>query len=261
MEAIDQLSAQYAPAFILVLARISGLFIFAPVFSSRAIPTRAKLLVALGISFAAMPIAAGQPVPPNFVAIAALVVKELIIGSAIGFSVAVVFAAVQFAGGLIDLTVGFSFANVVDPLQSTQISIVGQLYTLLASAVFLAIGGHTLLVGAVVRSFDVVPINGWPNFNDLTAGVVHASGGLLAVGLALSAPIVVTLLVTDVAVGFLARIAPQMNIFGIELPAKVLATFALLIVTAPFLVEGIAGRFDTGLEFTLRLITEMGATS
>ena len=88
---------------------------------------------------------------------------------------------------------------------------------------FLTIGGHTLLVGAVVRSFDVVPINGWPNFDDLTAGVVHASGGLLAVGLALAAPIVVTLLVTDVAVGFLARIAPQMNIFGIELPAKVLA--------------------------------------
>src|SRR4029453_4414562 len=70
-----------------------------------------------------------------------------------------------------------------------------------------------------------------------------------------------TLLVTDVAVGFLARIAPQMNIFRIELPAKVLATFALLIVTAPFLVEGIAGRFDTGLDFTLRLITEMGATN
>jgi flagellar biosynthesis protein FliR len=261
VEAVDQLAAQWMPAFILVLARISGLFIFAPIFSSRLVPMRAKLLVALGISFAAAPIAATQALPTDLIELAALVVKELIIGSAIGLSVACVFSAVQFAGGLIDLTVGFSFANVMDPLQNTQISIVGQLYSLLASAVFLTIGGHTLLVGALVRSFDVVPVNGWPNFADLTAGVIHASAGLLAVGLALAAPIVVTLLVTDVAVGFLARIAPQMNIFGIELPAKVLATFALLIVTAPFLVEGIAGRFDTGLDFTLRLISEMGATN
>ena len=260
MEVVSQLSSQGLPAFILVLARISGLFVFAPIFSAHTIPMRAKLLVALGISFAATPIAATQPVPDDAVALATLVIKEVIIGSAIGLSVAVVFSAVQFAGGLIDLTVGFAFANVVDPLQNTQISIIGQLYSLLASAVFLIIGGHTFLIAAVVRSFEVVPLNGWPNFADLTAGVVHASAGLLAVGLALAAPIVVTLLVTDVAVGFLARMAPQMNIFGIELPAKVLATFALMIVTAPFLIEGIGGRLDIGLDFTLRLISEMGAT-
>jgi flagellar biosynthetic protein FliR len=260
VEVITQLSSQGLPAFMLVLARISGLFIFAPIFSSKMIPVRAKLLVALGISFAATPIASTQPVPDDTVAIATLVVKEIIIGSAIGLSVAVVFSAVQLAGGLIDLTVGFSFANVMDPLQNTSISIVGQLYSLLASAVFLSIGGHTLVIGAVVRSFEVVPLNGWPDFGDLTAGVVHASAGMLAIALALAAPIVVTLLVTDVAVGFLARMAPQMNIFGIELPAKVLATFALMIVTAPFLIDSISGRFDTGLGFTLDLISEMGAS-
>src|SRR4051794_31544396 len=146
-----------------------------------------------------MPIAAGQPVPASVVEIAALVVKELIIGSAIGFSVAVVFSAVQFAGGLIDLTVGFSFANVVDPLQSTQVSIVGQLYTLLASAVFLTIGGHTLLVGALVRSFEVVPVNGWPNFNDLTAGRVPPPGALLHGGPPPRGPPVVPALVPPVA--------------------------------------------------------------
>ena len=123
MDVVGQFTAGGVYAFMLTLARISGLFLMAPVFSSRLIPVRAKLTIALGVTLAAAPIAAGEgTVPADVARIAVLVVKEVIVGSAIAFAVGLVFAAVTFAGGLIDLTVGFAFANVVDPVNNAQIS-------------------------------------------------------------------------------------------------------------------------------------------
>ena len=123
-----------------------------------------------------MPIAAGgKPIPDNIAEVAVLVVKEVMVGSAIGFSVSLVFSAVQFAGGLIDLTVGFAFANVVDPLQNTQISIVGQLYSLLATAVFLTIGGPHGGRGAAHPSTSCPSTAG--RTSTLSGAIVHASAG------------------------------------------------------------------------------------
>ncbi len=254
MEVVSQFQAGGILPFVLVLARISGLFAMAPVFSSRLIPMRAKLLVALAISLAATPIAATSEVPADVGALFLLVLKEILVGLSMAFAVSVVFAAISLAGGLIDLTVGFSFASVLDPLGGAQVSIIGQFYSLAATAVFLSIGGHALLLGGLVRSFEVVPIERMPDFADLTAAVLRSTGGLFAVGLQIAAPIIVTLLVTDVAVGFLARVAPSMNIFGIELPAKVAAMFALLVVTAPFLVSTFSNRIQAGLESALSVL-------
>lgn len=256
MELVEQLQSGAILPFMLVLARISGLFLMAPVFSSRVIPVRVKLLVALAVAFAATPVAAhGREIAQlEPVQLALLVLKEVVVGLAISFSVAVVFAAISLAGALIDLSVGFSFANVADPLQNTQISVIGQWYSLVASAVFLTVGGHVLLVASLVRSFDVVPIDRMPDFGDLAAGVLASATGLFAVGLQIAAPILVTLLVTDIAIGFLARTSPQMNVFGVELPVKVGAMFALMIVTAPFLATGMAGHIGLGLDRALAAV-------
>ncbi|CAA9521024.1 MAG: Flagellar biosynthesis protein FliR [uncultured Thermoleophilia bacterium] len=256
MEVISQLQGATLLPFMLVFARVSGLFALAPIFSSRLIPNRVKLLVALAVSMAAMPLAGGTAVPADVGVLATLVLKEIVIGVAMAFTVSIVFSAISFAGGLIDLTVGFSFANVLDPLQNTQISIIGQFYSLAATAVFLAIGGHVLLLGAFVRSFEILPLDRMPNFPDLTMSVLQAASGLFAIGLQIAAPIIVTLLVTDVAVGFLARVAPSMNIFGIELPAKVAAMFALLLVTAPFLVTAFSTRMHDALASVLDVLAK-----
>ncbi len=253
---MSQLQGATLLPFMLVFARISGLFALAPVFSSKLVPTRVKLLVALAVCMAATPVAGGAAIPADVGVLAALVVKELVIGVAMAFAVSVVFSAISFAGGLIDLTVGFSFASVLDPLNNTQVSIIGQFYSLAATAVFLAIGGHVLLLGAFVRSFEIVPLDRMPDFPDLTMSVLSAASGIFAVGLQIAAPIIVTLLVTDVAVGFLARVAPSMNIFGIELPAKVAAMFALLIVTAPFLVTAFSTRMTDALDSVLDVLAK-----
>jgi flagellar biosynthetic protein FliR len=249
VELVNQLSSTGIYAFMLTLARVSGLFAVAPIFSSRLIPVRAKMVIAVSITFAATPVAiAGHPVPTDLATLAVLMLKEVVMGAAIAFTVSLAFAAVAFAGGLIDLTVGFSFANVVDPVQNMSISIVGQLYSLLASTVFVTIGGPSLVLAGLVKSFAVVPVTSMPNWPSLTGAIASSIGQLFAIGLQVSAPILVTLIVTDAAVGFLARIAPQMNIFGIELPGKIAAMFVLLVITAPFLVSHVSGQLSNGVD-------------
>ena len=207
------------------------------------------------MTFAAVPFATGgKPVPDNIAEIAVLAVKELLLRAALAFSVSLVFAAVAFAGGLIDLTVGFAFANVVDPVQNAQISVMGQFHSLLASAVFVAIGGPDMVIAGLVRSFQVVPVTEMPDWPSLSGAIVASVSGLFSVGIEVAAPVLVAMLVTDAAVGFLARIAPQMNIFSIELPGKVIAMFLLLLVTAPMLVSGIGGQLQDGIAQMFRLI-------
>ena len=256
MEILTSFAAVGAPAFALTLARVSGVFLMSPVFSSRLIPVRAKLLLALGVTIAATAArhAAADRFPTTSPRSPSLAVKEVLVGAALAFSVSLVFAAVAFAGGLIDLTVGFAFANVVDPVQNAQISVMGQFYSLLASAVFVAIGGPDMVVAGLIKSFEVVPVTEMPSWPSLSGAIVNSIGGLFAVGLQVAAPVLVALLVTDAAVGFLARIAPQMNIFGIELPGKVAAMFLLLLVTAPMLVSSIGQQLQGGIAQMFRMI-------
>lgn len=259
MELIDQLGGQGIYAFILVLARVSGVFLTAPVFSSRLVPTRAKIILALAFTMAAMPIAAQGAVPTDVVELGVLAVKEVLVGSAIAFAVAVVFAAIAFAGSLVDLTVGFSFANVLDPLSGTQISVMGQVYSLVSSAVFVAIGGPDLVLAALVRSFGVVPLESIPSSSGIATMAIRSMSGLFSVGLQIAAPVIVALLATDAAVGLLARMAPQMNIFSVELPAKVAATFLLLALTAPLFVGSVGAHLQAGLDEMVHVVVGGGA--
>jgi flagellar biosynthetic protein FliR len=259
MDIVNEFSQTSAAVLMLSMARVAGLFMVAPVFSSRLIPARAKVLIALAIALGVAPAAGRNGAPTQLIELAVLAVKEVLVGAAIAFSVALVFAAVAFAGSVIDLTVGFAFANVVDPLQGTQISVMGQLYSMLASVVFVAIDGPGLVIAGLVRSFDVVPVTEMPDWHSLTGEIVNSMSGLFAVGLEVAAPVLVTLLVTDAAVGFLARVAPQMNIFGIELPGKIMAMFVLLAITAPFLVSSISGQLGEGIDRMFGALMGAGA--
>jgi flagellar biosynthetic protein FliR len=259
MEVVSQLGGQGIYAFVLVLARVSGAFLTAPVFSSRLIPSRAKIILALAFTVASLPLAAQGTVPTDIVELGVLAVKEVLVGSAIAFAVAVVFAAVAFAGSLVDLTVGFSFANVMDPLSNTQISVMGQVYSLVASAVFVAIGGPELVLAALVRSFTVVPLTHVPDTGGIATMAIRSMSGLFSVGLQIAAPVIVALLATDAAVGLLARMAPQMNIFSVELPAKVAATFLLLALTAPLFVGSVGDHLQAGLDQMVRIVVGGGA--
>jgi flagellar biosynthesis protein FliR len=232
-------------AFVLVLCRVGALFAFAPVFSSKMIPAQVKLLAAGGISLAMTPLAVhGQTVPLDSLAIAPLVVKEILVGVAFAVAIGALSAAVTAAGSLLDTIVGFSFGALVDPIDNAQAAVLGQFYALFATMVFLLTGGDRLMVLGLAKSYDLVPLGQLPATNHLAALATTGLANVLVIALEIAAPVVIALVLTDVAFALVSRAVPQMNVFQVELPAKVLVGFATVAASLPFVAVHLEDRLQ-----------------
>jgi flagellar biosynthetic protein FliR len=237
---VDALLADLAPQallFILIATRLSAMMAVAPVFSSKSFPMRAKAAIVILLSYVALPVVGGSvevPTSLGAVSFALLIGKELLIGVAFGLIAQMLFAAVQVAGSLIDINAGFAIASVIDPSSNMNITVLGRYYNLVATSAFLAIGGHQWLVTGIVESFSLAPVLEMPNTDALISGVLGRADDIFLVALMIGAPILVTLFVSDIALGILSRAVPQMNIFIVGLPLKIvlgLAGTAILIPT------------------------------
>ena len=147
---LAQFGEQQVAGFILVLARISPLFILAPLFSSKMLPARARSIVAVGLALGIAPIATnaggGQHIPMEIWAFAGLILKEMLVGLAFSFSLAALFAAIQVAGSLLDTLIGFSFGALVDPITGTNGGVLNQLYALIGVMIFIVINGDAWVI-------------------------------------------------------------------------------------------------------------------
>jgi flagellar biosynthetic protein FliR len=236
--------------FFLVMARVGGMFAFAPVFASRTVPVRIRLVLALAVSFLALPHAARHTVKLDPLAAAPLMVKELLVGSALAFGVAGVYAAVEMAGSLVDTTIGFSLANVVDPTLNFQSTVIAQLYSLLATMVFLGSGAHLVMLGGIVRSFDLLPVTQTPSLPALSQLATHALAPIFVIALQIAAPVMATLFVTDVAFGLLARLVPQLQPMAVQFSVKILAGFFAISVSLPLVMHLTGARFADAMSIT-----------
>jgi flagellar biosynthesis protein FliR len=243
--ALPALAGTQVTAFLLVLARVGGLFVFAPVFSARFIPARVKLLVAAAVSVALMPAAIGDTtVPTDAATLSVLIVKELFVGLAFAFSLALLTAAVQAGAALLDTLVGFSFGALVDPISSSQSAVLGQFYGIFAAVVFVTIGGDQMMLLGLAQSYDVLGVLDYPSTSAIAANAVDVLEQVFAIGLAVTAPAIIALVVTDAALGLLARSVPQMNVFIVGIPAKILAGVAVIGASLPF----VAAHLQSDLE-------------
>src|SRR4051794_26228182 len=167
---LPQIAARDVVAFILVLGRVGPLFLLAPVFSSRMIPARVKALLAGGIAMVLTPIAMhGQHIPVDSLDVAPLMVKEITIGLAFALAIGVLAAGIQAAGSLLDTLIGFSFGALVDPFDNSPAAILGQLYSIFATMVFLLTGGDQIMVLGLSKSYELVPLGGMPSTGHLAA--------------------------------------------------------------------------------------------
>lgn len=258
---MDQLLESMAPQallFILVTLRIGAMFATAPPFSGSAIPARVKAPLVVLIAWVAMPLVpgAGRAVAaPGVIEVVLLGLKEVLIGIALGLIVRIMFAAVSYAGMLLDLNAGFAVAQTIDPTSGTTVSVFGKWYTLVATSVFLAIGGAQLLVGGVVRSFELVPPFGAIDVDALILGVTDAAGDLMLVAVQIAAPLLAALIVTDITMGLISRAVPQMNIFIVGIPLKIivaLAGTAILLPAFVTYVDTLTGRVLEDLSAVMR---------
>ncbi len=254
---VDDAIAVFGPnqlvGFVLVLARLSPLFLLAPLFSSKQVPARVRGIVAVALALGLSPLALrGAAVPLDPIAIAELILKELLVGMAFAFAVGALFAAISVAGALLDTLIGFAYGAVLDPLTGNQGTVLQQLYGLVGLMVFIAIGGDGLLVRGIAETYALVPLLEMPALGALLDGAQEAFIGVFASALQVAAPVILALILTDAAFGLVSRVVPQLNVFQVGAPAKVLVGLLLIGASLPFVTGLIADQFDTTVTTALR---------
>jgi flagellar biosynthesis protein FliR len=259
---MGQLLADLAPQaalFMLIATRLSAMLAVAPVFSSRMIPVRLKAGLVILVSYIALPVVAaeGGVVPDGAIGFAILAMKEAIIGFALGLVAQFLFAAVQTAGAFIDMSAGFAIAQTLDPTSNQSTSVLGRWYNLVAVAAFLAIGGHQLLVQGVVRSFTLAPPLSDPDMGLLITGVLAHADDILLMVVQIGAPIIAALLVTDVTLGVISRSVPQMNVFMVGMPLKIIIALggsAILVPAFIGLTNSLTGRMFSDMSELMKAV-------
>ena len=169
-ELLAQFSEQQVAAFFLVLARISPLFLLAPLFSSKMIPARVRAIVAVALTVGLMPVVKHGAIDLDPLGFGALIVKELIVGLAFAYALAAMFAGLQAAGILLDTLIGFSFGSLVDPVTGTQSTVLAQMYSLFGVAILIAIGGDAWIIKGLGRTYEAVPLLDTPAIGSMVAG-------------------------------------------------------------------------------------------
>jgi flagellar biosynthesis protein FliR len=228
-----------APFFVLLAVRLGGLVLSAPIFGNSVLPgpLRAALALLLTVLFAPL---AGAPTAETWTAGAFVLAAgaEFAVGLLIGFTASLLFAAVRMAGQLADQDMGLSIATVLDPSSEEPVAVVSQFQTLLALIVYLAVNGHHILLSSVAESLRAVPVGGGFAVAGASPGLVgDMAGKLFVVGLTLAIPALATLFLVTVAMAFLARAVPEMNLLTLGYPLRTLVGLAALAVSVGFFVR------------------------
>lgn len=220
--------------FVAALARVTPLFVFAPMFSSRQLPMQVRAVVAVALALGLTPVAdPGRALDSGAVAVAGMLAVELLVGAALAFALACVTAALEAAGTLMDFTIGFSFGATIDPMSGAQNAVIARLYSIFGVVIFVMIGGDQWVIRGLAETYGLVPIGSSPDIAALVGGVDRAFAGIFASAIQIGAPILLALVLTDVGFGLVTRVVPQLNVFAVGLPVKVLVGMLLLGVTLP----------------------------
>ncbi len=223
--------------FALMLARVSVLFVAAPFLGNARIPGFVKAGSALMLTLLltlANPSGAMPKPPTHVLGVAQAVLGEFFVGLVISYTAYLIFTAVQMAGQIVDIQIGYGLVNVLDPGGNQQVSILGQFYYLVALAFFLGLNGHHHLIRAMGDSFTAIPVGSFLWFERAAeAGPLLSSffTKLFVIAFQVAAPSVATLFLTNLSMGLLSRTMPQMNVFIVGLPLNVTVGLAVTILS------------------------------
>ena len=227
--------------------RIGGFILAAPVASEAVVPTLVKIVVTLGLAFLLGPLVQVPAGLSIFSAAGMLAaVLELLIGVAIGMVVQVAFEALVFAGQSISLTMGLWFATLVDPQRGAQVPVLGQMFMIFGTLIYLSINGHLMLLAALAQSFQTLPI-GAPLDQGIFLTLVLWGAHVFDTGLLIALPAVIALVIVNLALGVVTRAAPQLNLFGIGFTITLMSGFVVLLAGLDGIMSGIATLINSAL--------------
>ena len=239
-------------AFFFPLARILALLVSAPPFNNTGLSGQIRLMLGLTIALAITP--ALPPIPPMDPASGQgllILAQQMLIGLAMGFSLRLVFSAIDMAGNMIGTQMGLGFATAYDPQSASQTAVISEFLGMLSLLVFIAINGHLMVITTLVESFSTLPIGIGILERGSWLNIANAGGIVFSSGVLLSLPIIVALLITNIALGVLGRVAPQLNLMAIGFPVTIVLGFIALMVSMSYLSAPLQHLFEFGLQSML----------
>jgi flagellar biosynthetic protein FliR len=244
--------------FILILVRTLSFISTAPILGHSVVPFQLKFWVSIFLSYIfLLTIDVNLNLSFEFLGFFILILKEVIVGLIMGFSCWGIFYAVQFAGHLIGFDIGFSTSTAFDPEHSEPVPTLSQFKHYLSLSIFLMLNGHHFLLRSLSASFEIVPISSFGVTGGLVGWGVNFISFVFITAIKISAPILVALFLTDIAIGILSRVFPQMNIFMFAFSVKIAVGFIALIIAMPLFVaifKKVLNVFEGDLIELLKLI-------
>jgi flagellar biosynthesis protein FliR len=220
----------------------------APVFSSNLLLPRVRSVLGVALALGLTPLAEhGQTIPSDAFALAGLLAVNLIVGFALAYTLACVYAAIQGAGVLADAFGGFSFGSMIDPVNGNPGGAMTNLYTIVGLAFFLVIGGDAWTLRGLAATFTAVPIADTVQVRPIVNEAVAAFESVLVGSIEIAAPVMLAIMVTDIAFGMLSKVVPQISVFSIGFTLKVGITLLIVAVSLPFMANWLTSELNSSV--------------
>lgn len=227
--------------YFLIVVRLTSLIAVAPIFGHESVPPQLKIALGLFLALAFYPVASKDF---NVIALsdfqllsfALLVIKEVMVGMLLGFAVSIIFYAALMAGEIIGFNMGLGFSQFFNPMLGQSTSFMGNFFYLISLLIFLVINGHHFLLQALQSSYSSVPVGGFSVNEFMYEELMKLSRTLFIVGVKISAPALVALFLSNVVLGILSRVVPQMNVFIVGFPLQIGVGTVVLLIVSPLIV-------------------------
>ena len=242
-------------AFSVVLVRVSGLVMMAPLFSGQFIAMRIRAMLAVSISVVVTLAHGGHSftLPGNLIDLGLMMVSELLVGMTLGVGVAILFVGLQVAGHMISTLSGMSIADVFNPAADRNEALFGQLLYFVALAVFCIIGGHRMMLTALLDTFTTLPVGHAAIDDSVVATITTILSHAFSLGIRAAAPTVAALLLATLVMGLISRTLPQLNIMAFGFGLNSMATISMLAIS----IGTVAMLFQNHVEIVLEMLSEV----
>jgi flagellar biosynthetic protein FliR len=240
--------------YLLVFSRVGAMMMLLPGIGTMGVPSRVRLVLALAVAFALTPTVQNlypPQAPQTGVALVILLGQEVTAGVLVGAMASIIMSALQVAGFLIASQIGLAYAQTVDPTQNTQGAVVGNFLTLLGTVMIFATNLHHLAIGAIAGSYRMLPPSGHLPTSDMAQLVIRLVSSSFALGFQLAAPFLVFGFAVYAALGVLAKLMPQLQIFFVAMPINILCGFVILLAMLGSMITLFLNYYTTSMGFFL----------
>lgn len=241
-----------------VAARVGGLMTFAPFFGSSVVPLRVKAGLMVALTAVLLPVLGPQPVPLGVANWAMVVLSEVVVGLLLGLALHFVFDGVQLAGQVVGFQLGYSLVNLIDPHTQVETPVLSNFYQIVALLIFLQLDFHHWLLRGLARSFAYLPPGAAGATPAVVSELLPLAGGMWLVAVQIAAPALLATLLTDVALGFLGKAAPQLPVLFVGLSVKSVVGYAVMLGAVAFWPGVLSKHFLRALEGAERLLRLAG---